>query len=52
MNPDGSLGAQAELFGELNARFRDVRTGPDGYLYLLTEVKETPTSKILRVRPN
>ena len=52
MNADGSLGTQAELFGELDARFRDVRTGPDGYLYLLTEVKETPTSKILRVRPN
>jgi len=52
MNADGSLGAQAELFGELGVRFRDVRSGPDGYLYLLTEDKGTPTSKILRVVPN
>ena len=52
MSPDGSLGAQAELFGELGERFRDVRTGPDGYLYLLTESKDDPMSRILRVRPN
>lgn len=51
MNADGSLGKQAELFGELDARFRDVRTGPDGYLYLLTEDQSGPASKILRVRP-
>ena len=50
MNADGSLGDQEELFGELNARFRDVRTGPDGYLYLLTEDAGS-TSKILRVIP-
>jgi len=49
VNADGTLGAQAELFGELGERFRDVRTGPDGYLYLLTESKDGPTSKILRV---
>ncbi len=51
MNADGSLGKQAELFGELGARFRDVRAGPDGYLYLLTEDEGGPTSKILRVVP-
>lgn len=51
MAADGSLGKQAELFGELGARFRDVRTGPDGYLYLLTEEKGGATSKILRVVP-
>lgn len=51
MNADGSLGDQAELFGELETRFRDVRTGPDGYLYLLTEEKGGATSKILRVTP-
>ena len=51
MNADGSLGKQAELFGELDARFRDVRTGPDGYLYLLTEDEGGPDSKILRVIP-
>jgi len=51
MNADGSPGKQAELFGELDTRFRDVRTGPDGFLYLLTEEPDGPTSKILRVRP-
>ncbi len=50
MNADGSLGEQAELFGELGVRFRDVRTGPDGYLYLLTEEPDA-ASRILRVRP-
>ena len=33
---------QEELFKELGMRIRDVRTGPDGYLYLLTEA-DTPT---------
>ena len=51
MNADGSLGEQAELFGELETRFRDVRTGPDGYLYLLTEDGSGQNSKILRVIP-
>ena len=51
MNADGSLGKQTELFGELDTRFRDVRTGPDGFLYLLTEDQGGPTSKILRVVP-
>jgi len=51
MKPDGSLGDQKELFGELNARFRDVRSGPDGCLYLLTEDESGAESKILRVMP-
>lgn len=50
MEKDGSLGEQRELFGELDARFRDVRSGPDGMLYLLTE-EEGETSRILRVTP-
>lgn len=50
VNADGSLGAQAELFGELDQRFRDVRSGPDGFLYLLTESKEGD-SQILRIVP-
>lgn len=49
IQPDGSLGPQRELFGELGERFRDVRIGPDGYLYLLTEKKDGPDSRILRV---
>lgn len=51
MKDDGSLGDQTELFGELDTRFRDVRSGPDGHLYLLTEAESGPTSKILRVIP-
>ena len=39
---------EESLFGELNARFRDVRTGPDGALYLLTD---SPDGKVLRVTP-
>lgn len=51
MNGDGSLGEQRELFGELDVRFRDVRSGPDGMLYLLTEEPDQ-TSRILRVMPD
>ncbi|MEL7198806.1 MAG: PQQ-dependent sugar dehydrogenase [Pseudomonadota bacterium] len=50
MKADGSLGEQKELFGELDVRFRDVRSGPDGFLYLLTE-EEGSQSRILRVAP-
>ncbi|SDT87773.1 PQQ-dependent sugar dehydrogenase [Halopseudomonas salegens] len=39
---------EENLFGELNARFRDVRTGPDGALYLLTD---SPQGQLLRVTP-
>jgi len=50
VNADGSLGDQQELFGELDVRFRDVRSGPDGMLYLLTEEPDA-SSRILRVTP-
>lgn len=40
--------AQETLFEELGARFRDVRTGPDGALYLLTDA---PNGKVLKVVP-
>jgi len=39
---------QETLFEELDSRFRDVRTGPDGALYLLTDA---PEGKVLRVVP-
>ena len=32
-----SVTEQQIMFTELDTRFRDVRTGPDGYLYLLTD---------------
>jgi len=51
MKPDGSFGPQTELFTELDRRFRDIRTGKDGYLYLLTETKGSAESKLLRVIP-
>ena len=54
MNEDGSLGEQAELFGELDVRFRDVRNGPDGMLYLLTEEEGESgeaAGRILRIVP-
>lgn len=34
---DGRVAGEETLFAELNARIRDVREGPDGALYLLTE---------------
>ncbi|MCV6606405.1 MAG: PQQ-dependent sugar dehydrogenase, partial [Porticoccaceae bacterium] len=39
---------QEILFKELNSRIRDVRTGPDGFLYLLTD---SSSGKVLRVKP-
>ncbi len=36
------------LFAELGARIRDVRTGPEGAIYLLTD---SPEGKVLRVMP-
>lgn len=40
--------AQETLFEELGTRFRDVRSGPDGALYLLTDAAE---GKVLKVVP-
>jgi len=39
---------QESLFKELGARFRDVRTGPDGAVYLLTD---SANGSVLRVTP-
>ncbi|MDQ2183938.1 PQQ-dependent sugar dehydrogenase [Alcaligenaceae bacterium A4P071] len=41
-------GEQEILFKELNARIRDVRDGPDGALYILTD---EPKGRVLRVLP-
>jgi glucose/arabinose dehydrogenase len=46
---DGRAGPQESLFGELHTRFRDVRTGPDGALYLLTDKS---FGRVLRVVPH
>jgi len=39
---------QQALLTDLNERIRDVRSGPDGYLYLLTD---SPNGRLLRLRP-
>ena len=33
----GKPTAQEKMLSELNQRFRDLRIGPDGYVYLLTD---------------
>ncbi|WP_101927489.1 MULTISPECIES: PQQ-dependent sugar dehydrogenase [Luteimonas] len=45
----GTPGPQDVLFTELGARIRDVRTGPDGALYLLTDAAD---GRVLRVVPD
>ena len=45
---DGEVQSQETMFTELDQRIREVRAGPDGYLYLLTDSDE---GKILRVTP-
>lgn len=44
---DGALGAREALFGALAERIRDVRGGPDGWIYLLTDSRD---GRILRVQ--
>ncbi|WP_394425169.1 PQQ-dependent sugar dehydrogenase [Vreelandella stevensii] len=45
---DGSAEDVEGLFGELDARIRDVRVGPEGAVYLLTD---SPQGKLVRVTP-
>lgn len=40
---------QEKLLEELEERIRDVRTGPDGYLYVLTDADN---GRVLRLEPN
>jgi glucose/arabinose dehydrogenase len=44
----GEPGVQELLFQELGERLRDVRAGPDGALYLLTD---SPQGRVLRILP-
>ncbi len=46
---NGLPGEQEILFAELDVRLRDVREGPDGALYLLTDSAE---GRVLRVSPD
>ncbi|MHA6492089.1 PQQ-dependent sugar dehydrogenase [Pseudomonas borbori] len=45
---DGMLAGEEVLFEELEERIRDVRAGPEGALYLLTD---SPEGRLLRVLP-
>ncbi len=45
---NGKIIGEEKLFGEIGERIRDVRSGPDGYLYLLTDSSE---GKLIRVKP-
>lgn len=46
---DGRVVHEERLFGGLNTRLRDVREGPDGLLYLLTDESQ---GRILRIEPD
>lgn len=43
-----SVTGQERLLGDLGQRIRDVRQGPDGFLYLLSDAAD---GRVLRVRP-
>ena len=45
---DGKPGKQTELLKGLESRVRDVKVGPDGYVYILTDA---PNGKLVRVKP-
>ena len=45
---DGAVTDEQAMFSEIGARIRDVRTGPDGMLYLLTDSEQ---GKVIRVVP-
>ncbi|MGN6392444.1 MAG: PQQ-dependent sugar dehydrogenase [Gemmatimonadales bacterium] len=45
---DGKVMGQQTMLRELDARIRDVRTGPDGFLYLLVDAAN---GLVLRLRP-
>ena len=42
------IASEEPVFSELEARIRDVREGPDGFIYLLTDGE---SGKVLRVKP-
>jgi glucose/arabinose dehydrogenase len=45
---EGQVAREERYLGDLRERIRDVRQGPDGFIYLLTD---SPDGRILRVRP-
>jgi glucose/arabinose dehydrogenase len=45
---DSRVAREERYLSELNERIRDVRQGPDGSVYLLTD---SPNGRLLRVTP-
>ena len=45
---DGRVAGQERLFEEIGERLRDVRAGPNGHLYILTD---SPQGRVIRVDP-
>ena len=45
---DEKVIGQEELLSSLNERIRDVRNGPDGYLYILTDSSD---GRLIRLEP-
>lgn len=43
---------EERLLGDLKARIRDVRVGPDGYLYVLTDAKDGELLKVGLAQPD
>ena len=52
---NGKVVGQEDLLAELGKRIRDVRAGPDGYLYVTTDhgaAEEDGGGKVLRIEPS
>jgi glucose/arabinose dehydrogenase len=45
----GEIVSEVPVFTEINARIRDIRVGPDGFLYILTD---SDSGKVLRIVPD
>jgi aldose sugar dehydrogenase len=45
---DGQVAREERYLGDLQERIRDVRQGPDGFIYLVTDSRD---GRLLRVRP-
>jgi len=45
---DGEVIAEESLFKEIGERIREIKVGPDGFLYILTD---SDNGKLIRVRP-
>lgn len=44
----GKVSSEERLFSEIDERIRDIRSGPDGFLYILTDSEQ---GKLIRVSP-